>query len=108
VPEREALVEAIADATGLAVLFKSNLVERNMLPIDPLGASLLDFELMAQAEVMVGTTLSSFFGLAALTRLGRNGASANAWAYNALGQNLVRRVDDGAFANVGRATGQIF
>jgi hypothetical protein len=106
VSDRETLAHAIEAATGLSVLFKSDLAEGESLPADPLGASLLDFELMAQADAMIGTTLSSFFGLAALTRLGRNGASAEAWAYNALGESLVRRIDDGAFANVGRATGR--
>ena len=102
---RATLAEAIRAATGLTVLFKSDLLDGEELPTDPLGASLLDFELMTRADVMVGTTLSSFFGLAALTRLGRVGVSANAWVYNALGPALVRRTDDGAFANVGRATG---
>lgn len=98
------LSEAIGAQTGLEVIFKSDLIDKDQLPKDPLGASLVDFELMAAADVMIGTTLSSFFGLAALTQFARNGVVAEAWAYNAPGGNLVLRTDNGAFANLARAT----
>jgi len=98
----EALAEAVIRATGLRLLFKHDLVDGG-LPSTPLAASLFDFELMAGAGQMVGTTLSSFFCLASLTCFARGG-SAEAWAYNAPGPALLKRTDKGAFANLQRAT----
>ena len=98
----ELLAESVAQATGLRLLFKHELIDGDP-PSAPLAASLFDFELMATAEQMVGTTLSSFFGLASLTCLARRRATT-AWAYNAFGPALLRRTDNGAFANLQRAT----
>jgi hypothetical protein len=99
----EALARRIRRECGLEIIFKHQLIG-SCSSESALEASLVDFELMVRADTIFGTTLSSFFGVAAQTHLVRRGAAPEAWAYNAPGPRMALRTDNGAFANLQRAT----
>ncbi|QRE73080.1 O-fucosyltransferase family protein [Methylobacterium aquaticum] len=71
-----------------------------------LERSLVDFEIALAAEVFVGTSRSTFSGMAALERFAQTGHRGNHSIYNALGPKLARRHDTGAFRSARLATAE--
>ncbi len=97
---RDEIRRACLDAHGVALRWKSDLLEPALLArLSVLERSILDFDMALHAERFVGLTRSSFSNLAAFERYCMTGAPVRGhYAYNVPGPLVVERRDQGAYA----------
>ncbi|WP_207179622.1 O-fucosyltransferase family protein [Methylobacterium indicum] len=95
---KDEIRRSLRERHDIEAVWKSDLLP-DLRPDDAtlLDLSLMDFEIALASEFFVGTSRSTFSGMAALERFAQSGAVDNHSIYNALGPTLATRHDRGAF-----------
>ncbi len=104
---KDRIRQSLREHFDIEAFWKSDLLPRfqsddaNLLEL-----SLADFEIALAAGAFVGTSRSTFSGMAALERFAQTGSVENHSLYNALGPRLAVRHDRGAFRSARLATAE--
>ncbi len=104
---KETIRRSLRETYDIEAFWKSDLVETFQSGgVNLLERSLVDFEIALAAPFFVGTSRSTFSGMAALERFAQSGQVGNHGIYNALGPRLAVRHDKGAFRSARLATAE--
>lgn len=103
---KDEIRKLVRDKFSMEVYWKSDfLIEEKLKKLNTLDLSMLDFELAIHSENYIGTTYSTFSNLVSFEKYSRTQSSVkNHFVYNANGNRLLNRHDNGAFSDVARAT----
>lgn len=103
--DKEQIRNLARDAYDVEITWKSDLSQRfEARNSNFLDLSLTDFEIALAARSFVGTSRSTFSGMAALEQFAQSGSPGRHSVYNMLGPMLVERRDTGAFRPARLAT----
>lgn len=102
---KEEIRQDVWSKHGVKLLFKSDFLNHfDINQLKPMHLSLIDFEIAVSAKTFVGLSRSTFSNMVSLQNYAcKKKVVENHYIYNAVGESILKRTDNGCFSNPNRA-----